>query len=167
MKTLALFALATIAFLFSPIPLEAQEKGGKGNPSAQMVKQFMKQLEKAELSEEQTSKIKELFGKVAKEVSAKRTEGGITAEMLKKRAEASKSARDAGKKAKEAKQEVDAAVALTDAQKTLMTDTEAMLSKVRIEIGKLLKPEQIAKLPEQLQGNFKEKDGSKKKKARS
>jgi uncharacterized sporulation protein YeaH/YhbH (DUF444 family) len=142
-----------------------QEKGGKGNPAAQMTKTFMKQLEKAELSAEQSSKIQEMFTKVAKEVAAKRTEGGLTPDIMKKRTEATKAAREAGKKQKEVKEAVDAAVALTDAQKKVLTETEEQLSKVRIEIGKLLKPEQMSKLTDQFQASLKPKEGKKGKKA--
>ena len=141
-------------------------KGKKGNasPEQQMIDQFMKQLEKAELTEEQSTKIKELWTKVAKEVTKTRTEGGITAEMMKKRAEATKEAREAGKKQKEVQEAVDKAMALSDEQKKMMLETEAQLSKVRLEIGKLLQPEQIEKLPPQLKENLMEKEGKKKKK---
>ncbi|MEQ1824905.1 MAG: hypothetical protein ABL921_03135, partial [Pirellula sp.] len=98
MKTVA--ALLVASFVVSCVvgSVQAQEKGAKGNQAAQMTKAFMKQLEKGELSDEQTTRVKELFTKVAKDVSLKRTEGGITAEVLKKRTEAGKAAREAGKK---------------------------------------------------------------------
>jgi septation ring formation regulator EzrA len=159
---IALTALAALFFV-SGVSL-AQDKNGKGSQPAQMTKAFMKQLEKAELSSEQSDKIKELFTKAAKEVSTKRTEGGITAEILKKRMEAMKAAREAGKKGKEVQAAVEAAVTLTDAQKKLLTETDELLSKARIEVGKLLKPEQIAKLPDQFQASLKEKESGKKKK---
>jgi hypothetical protein len=165
MKTFAIAVLASLAWMVSPIALYAQAKGDKTTPATQMVKQFMKQLEKAELSSEQSSKISDLYIKVAKEVSAKRTDAGITAEVLKKRTEATKSARDAGKKGKEIQSAGEAAMNLSEAQKIVMTETEAALSKVRIEVGKMLKPEQLAKLSEQFQANLKEKTGNKKNKA--
>ena len=51
---------------------------------------------------------------------------------------------------------------MTPEQAKLYTETEAELSKVKIEIGKLLTPEQIAKLPEQAQSSLKEKAAGKK-----
>ena len=170
MKKMLLALMVLSLLTLSPWAVQAQEKekgkGKKGNasPEQQMIDQFMKQLEKAELTEEQSTKIKELWTKVAKEVTKTRTEGGITAEMMKKRAEATKEAREAGKKQKEVQEAVDKAMALSDEQKKMMLETEAQLSKVRLEIGKLLQPEQIEKLPPQLKENLMEKEGKKKKK---
>lgn len=165
-----LFALMVLSLLtLSPWTVQAQEKGkrkkGNASPEQQMIDQFMKQLEKAEMTEDQSTKIKELWTKIAKEVTKTRTEGGITAEILKKRSEVTKEAREAGKKQKEVQEAVDKALALNDAQKKVIQETEAQLSKVRIEIGKLLKPEQIEKLSPQTKDILKEKEGRKKKKA--
>ncbi len=142
--------------------LNAQEKGGKRNPSTALVTQLMKNLEKAELTADQTTKIKEMFGKVATEVAAKRAAGGLTADVLKKRLEAGKAAKEAGKKGKDLQAAISGAVALTPEQAKALEETEAMLSKARVEIGKLLTPEQLAKLPEQARNSFKEKAAGKK-----
>ena len=72
MKKSILSLIIISAVLFSSVSLNAQEKGDKKDPSKAMVTQFMKQLDKAELKEEETTKIKEMFSKVAKEVAAKR-----------------------------------------------------------------------------------------------
>jgi phosphate-selective porin len=165
MKKSVFSLLIAAAVLIQSGVTSAQDKGGKKSPSAAMVTQFMKQLEKAELPEEMSAKVKETFAKVAEEVSSKRTAAGITAEMLKKRTEAQKAAKAEGKKPKEAQAAVEAAMGLTAEQSTVFKDTEAMLSKVRVEIGKMLTPEQIAKLPENAQGAFKEKAGKGKKAA--
>ncbi|MCF7963631.1 MAG: hypothetical protein K9M08_23060 [Pirellula sp.] len=163
MQNFVFSTLAAFALFVLPLPLKAQEKGRKADPATQMVKQFMKQLEKAELSGEQTTKVTELFTKVAKDVSTKRTEAGITQEIMRKRAAASKEAKEAGKKGKEMQAAVDGAVELTEAQKKLMAETDELLAKARIEVGKLLTPEQMKKLPEPFQTNLKEKAGKKKK----
>lgn len=163
MRNFVFSTLATLALFVSPLSLNAQEKGRKADPATQMVKQFMKQLEKAELSSEQTTKVTDLFTKVAKDVSTKRTEAGITQEIMRKRAAASKEAKEAGKKGKEMQAAVDGAVELTDAQKKLMVETDELLAKARVEVGKLLTPEQMKKLPEPFQTNLKEKAGKKKK----
>ena len=163
MRNFVFSTLATLALFVSPLSLNAQEKGRKADPATQMVKQFMKQLEKAELSGEQTTKVTELFTKVAKDVSTKRTEAGITQEIMRKRTAASKEAKEAGKKGKEMQAAVEAAVVLTEAQKKLMVETDELLAKARVEVGKLLTPEQMKKLPEPFQTNLKEKAVKKKK----
>ena len=163
MKKSVVSLLVAAAILFQSGSLTAQEKGGKKAPSAAMVTQFMKQLEKAELPEEMSAKVKETFAKVATEVNTKRTESGITGDMLKKRGDAMKTAKEEGMKQKEAQAAADAAMGLTAEQTTVFKETEAMLAKVRVEIGKMMTPEQMAKLPEQSQSAFKEKTGKGKK----
>jgi len=163
MKKSILSLLAAGAILINSVSLNAQEKGDKKDPAKTMVTQFMKQLEKAELKDEESTKIKDMFQKVAKEVSAKREAGGITADILKKRVEATKKAKEDGKKGKELQAMVEAAMGLNADQAKVFGETEEMLAKVRVEIGKMLSAEQIAKLPEQAQGSFKEKTGKKKK----
>lgn len=158
---LSLFAIA--ALLINSVSLNAQDKGDKKDPAKAMVTQFMKQLEKAELKDEETTKIKEMFSKVATEVAAKRKTSGITTELLKKRTDASKAAKEEGKKGKEIQTAAEAAMGLTDDQTKVFKETEEMLGKVRVEIGKLLTPEQLAKLPDQAQNAFKEKTGKGKK----
>jgi len=162
MKNRILSVLALVAVIVAPFSLNAQEKGGKKDAAGALVTQFMKQLEKAELTADQTTKIKEMYTKVATEVAAKRTTGGVTAEMMKKRADAFKSTKEAGKKGKEQQEAVIAAMGMTPDQAKLFAETEETLRKVRVEIGKLLTPEQIAKLPEQAQSSLKEKAAGKK-----
>ena len=163
MKKSVVSLLVAAAILFQSGSLTAQEKGGKKDPSAAMVTQFMKQLEKAELPEEMSSKVKETFTKVATEVKTKRMESGITGDMIKKRDDAMKTAKEEGKNQKEAQAVADAAMGLTAEQTTVYKETVAMLAKVRVEIGKMMTPEQMAKLPEQAQAAFKEKTGKGKK----
>lgn len=157
MKKSIICLLAAISLACGSVSLNAQEKGDKKDPAKNMVSQFMKQLEKAELKDGETDKIKEMYTKAAKEVTAKRTECGITAEMLKKRAEATKKNKEDGKKGKEAQEAVEAAMGLNADQLKVFKETEEMLAKTRAEIGKLLTPEQLAKLPDQLQNSVKEK----------
>ena len=102
MKKSFVSVLAIVAILCGSLVLNAQEKkGGKKDPAAALVTQFMKQLEVAGLTAEQSTKIKELYTKAATVAATKRTEGGITADILKKRSDASKAAKEAGKKGKE------------------------------------------------------------------
>jgi hypothetical protein len=162
MKNRIWSVLVLCAVLVAPLSLTAQEKGGKRDAATTLVTQLLKSLEKAELTPDQTTKIKDAYTKVASDVSAKRTAGGITAEILKKRADAFKSAKETGKKGKEQQEAVTAAMGLNAEQTKLWTETEAVLAKARVEIGKMLTPEQIAKLPEQAQNSLKEKAAGKK-----
>lgn len=159
MKNSLLSVLMIGLVFFGSLSLNAQEKGSrkKAGGADSLVTQFMKQLEKAELSAEQKAKVKEMYTKVATDVHAKRTASGITPELNKKRTDASKAAKEAGKKGKEIQESAIAAMGLTADQAKVYSETEESLRKVRIEAGKLLTPEQLAKLPEQVQASMKEK----------
>ncbi|MDZ4851966.1 MAG: hypothetical protein SGI77_21985 [Pirellulaceae bacterium] len=159
MKNSLLSVLMVGVVFFGSLSLNAQEKGGKKKAAGadSLVTQFMKQLEKAELTAEQTAKIKEMYTKVATDVQAKRTASGITFELMKKRTDASKAAKEAGKKGKEIQEAGIAAMGLTADQAKVYSETDQALGKVRIEIGKLLSPEQLAKLPDQAQASMKER----------
>ena len=163
MKKSIFSLLVAGAILANSVSLNAQEKGDKKDPAKAMVTQFMKQLEKAELKDDESTKIKDMFQKVAKEVAAKREASGITADVLKKRTEASKKAKEDGKKGKETQALVEAAMGLNADQAKVFAETEEMLAKVRVEIGKVMTAEQLAKLPEHAQNSFKEKTGKGKK----
>jgi len=141
---------------------DAPQKGGKIDQETMMTNQFLKQFEPAGLSQETTAKIKDMFSKTAKDVVAKRKSANVTAQMLKSRTEAAKKARDEGKKPKEVRELGLAAMNATEEQKKVLTETEEMLAKTRVEIGKLLTDEQKEKLPKQLQMNLKEPASKKK-----
>lgn len=148
----------TLVVGFAP-SMPAQEpakKGARVDPETAMVNQFIKQLEPAGLDQETTSKIREIFAKTAKEVVSQRKAVELTPEMLKNRAEASKKAREEGKKPKEVRDIGLEALKGTDAQKKALIETEEMLAKARVEVGKLLTEDQKSKLPKQLQANLKE-----------
>jgi len=135
---------------------ETAKKSGRGDPQTAMVNQFLKQLEPAALSQETTEKIKENFAKTVKEVMAKRKAANLTPQMLKDRTEAGKKAREEGKKPKEVREIALAAMNATEEQKKVLIETEEILSKTRIEIGKMLTDEQMVKLPKQFQTSLKE-----------
>jgi hypothetical protein len=135
---------------------ETATKAGRGDPATAMVNQFLKQLEPAGLSQETTDKIKENFTKTVKEVMAKRKAVDLTPQMLKARTEAGKKAREDGKKPKEVRELALAAMKANEEQKKVLIETEEMLAKTRIEIGKMLTEEQMSKLPKPFQVNLKE-----------
>jgi hypothetical protein len=76
---------------------------------------------------------------------------------------ATKAAKEEGKKQREIQAAAEAAMGLTAEQLVVFKETEELLGKVRVEIGKMMTPEQMAKLPEQAQNSFKEKTGKGKK----
>lgn len=162
MRTILSLCLLLVFAVGAPLSAQEKAKGKKANPEMQIINNMMKQLEKAELTDEQSTKIKEMMKKIAGEIATKRTEAGITADKLKSRLDAMKSAKEAGKKGKDLQAAAEEAMGLTEEQKKVYADTEAMLAKARIEIGKMLTPEQMAKLPEQAQASMKEKAGGKK-----
>jgi hypothetical protein len=156
-RCIAVFAVS-LSLISSSVLAQDSPKGKapKGNPETAMINQFMKQLEAAEAPADLLEKIKEVFSKTVKEVVAKRKEVGLTPAMLQKRAEAGNKAREEGKKPKEVKEIAIAAMNATDDQKKVLAETEEMLAKTRVEIGKLLTDEQKSKLPKPLQANLKE-----------
>lgn len=154
MRSIAKFMsmLFLASFVFTGIVSaqeEAKPKGKKQQAQLSIVEQFLKALEPAELSDEQKTAVKEIMGAVQKDVTAKRTEAGITADVLKKRAAARKEGTEAGKKGPELKKHVEAALGLTPDQIKVLDETEKAIAKAKQEVGKKLSADQIAKLPEQ------------------
>jgi hypothetical protein len=164
-KLLVVALLLSVCAWFTP-PASAQEKKAKGGAAGMMMSQLLKALEKAELTEEQTLKIKERYMKVATEVDKLRTDAGISPDIVKKRVEAAKAAKDSGKKAKEMQESLFEAMGLTDDQKKVFIESEEKINKAKMEIGKMLSEEQMAKLPAQVQAQFKVREGGKKAKAK-
>lgn len=152
----------TAIFVSNASAQDGGKANGKPSSEATMTNQFLKQFEPASLDQPTTDKIKEIFGKAAKEVVEKRKQAGITPQMLKKRTDAVKQAREEGKKPKEVREFGLNAMGATEEQKQLLLDTEDMLAKARIAIGKLLTDEQKGKLSKQLQKNLEEPTAPKK-----
>lgn len=116
-----------------------------------MLKQNLKAFDDASLSQEQHTKAEEVLGKALKEVVIKRDAVKITQELQKKQAAAVKEARESGKKGKAQADTAFAAAGFNEEQIKVFKETQEIVTKAKKEIGKALKPEQIAKLPEQLQ----------------
>ncbi len=155
----------TAIFVSNASAQDSAKAGGKAASETAMTNQFLKQFEPAALDQPTTDKIKEIFGKAAKEVVEKRKQAGVTPEMLKKRTDAVKQAREEGKKQKEVREFGLNAMGATEEQKQLVLETEDMLAKARIAVGKLLTDEQKSKLSKQLQSNLKEPTAPKKPKS--
>ncbi|MEZ6133646.1 MAG: hypothetical protein R3C53_01930 [Pirellulaceae bacterium] len=127
---------------------ESDKKGkkGKGDPVEQMVNNFVKSLEAAELTEDQTKEIKELYTKTAKEVVALRKEAEIPGNIFKKRAEASKEAKGSGKKGEELEAAINEKLGLNEKQVKAWKESMEMVGKAKLAVGKLLKKEQLEKI---------------------
>ena len=171
MKTVAALALA--AMLVSPVMAEDEAKGkkkkAKGNRGNSTAMQLIKALAPVGLTDEQTTKIKEL-GKASSEAIAKiRKDSGLTPEVMKKRTEAQKALKESGKKGKELAAAIAEKAGLSEAQiASFKKMNEARMGFQKSVIG-MLTDDQKAKLPEKLQRFAKagqaKKGGKKKKKA--
>lgn len=160
-------ALACFAICLSGAAF-GQEKGkGKAGADAskRMVTTFLKQLEPAQLTAEQKTKVEEIFSKAAKSSLEKRTEAGITAEVFNKRTKVAKEVRESGKKGDEAKKAIAEKLGLTEEQAKALTAADQIVSKAKLEIGKLLSEEQLAKLEDQVKTSVTPKTKGKKKAA--
>lgn len=157
MKNLLVLTLA-LSVLTNGVLLaqDAEKKGGKkkGDPVKQMVGTFLKGLAPAELTEEQTKEIQELYTKTAKEVVAMRKEAEMPANIYQKRAEAGKEARAEGKKGKDLEAAITEKLGLNEKQTKCWTETTELLNKTKLAVGKLLKEEQLAKLEGQLKSSL-------------
>lgn len=139
------FLLVAMAALMT-VPMFAAEDGKKGKGKGkgrrpQAGAQLMKQLEKAELSDEQKGKVKEVIAKYAKEIAEAQKGVGDARKAI---GEARKKALDDGKKGKELAAAINA-VELTADQRAALTKSRELNVKMRQEIGKLLTPEQREK----------------------
>ncbi|MCM2374851.1 hypothetical protein [Aporhodopirellula aestuarii] len=118
------------------------ERAGKANP---MVTRLMTSLKEADLSDEQTAKVKSAaaaFEAKVKELKEK----GLTTDVNKKQAEASKAAREAGLKGKEMAAKVNEA--LTEEEQALVAEMKAALAQMKKSVAAVLTEEQLAALPE-------------------
>lgn len=140
-KCLLLIAMAAVL----TAPMFAAEDGKKGKQGkrrrAQAGGQLMKQLEKAELSDEQKSQAKEVIAKYSKQIAEAQKGLG---EARKAIGEARKKAAADGKKGKELADAIKT-VELTDDQKAALAKSRELNAQLRQEIAKLLTPEQREK----------------------
>jgi hypothetical protein len=174
-----LFKLCTVVALAMLVAAPAladddakKKKRKKGKPAAgrSAGAQLMKRLEKAEITDEQKGKIKEIVAKYSAQLqeASKAVAAVIGAEGRKKMAAASKKAREAGKKGKEAQAAAMAALGLSDADLAKFKEAQAQVGKVRSsltkEVAALLTPEQRQKAGLGGRKGNRKKDAPKKKK---
>ncbi len=151
LRFLSLLMIASLSVSVAVADEKTQEKGkGKKQAPLSIVEQFLKALEPAELKDDQKEAIKSMMSEVQKDVVGKREAAGIKAEVLRKRAAARKEGTEAGKKGAELKKHVEDALGLSADQLKVLDETEKALTKAKLEAGKKLSADQIAKLPEQV-----------------
>jgi hypothetical protein len=128
------------------LPVSAAEKKGRAAPKPfDPAASVLKRLEKAELTADQTAKIKEICGKYCEKLQAAEQKVNLTAEQKTARAEAQKKAQAEGKKGKELQAAVDAAMKLTDEQKAAVKDAQAIRAEMTKEAFAVLTDDQKAK----------------------
>ena len=154
---LALFVVAVIALPLAAAEKEKKERKGprKQDPAAAI----LKKLEKAELTEEQVAKIKQLAAAVAE----KTKEASAKAALTDQQKAAMKKAREEGKKGEDLKK----AVTLTEAQQAAAKVVSEAQGAMMKEVMGLLTPEQKEKAGIKARGEKRgEKDGEKKPRAK-
>lgn len=126
-----------------------KKKGRRGQQNA--ATQLIKQLEKAALTEDQITKIKDLGKAATAKMKEIKDGAGITAALTKKRTETAKSMKDSDKKGKELVAAINKAAGITEAQAVALLEANKVRMKLRSEVVALLTDEQKEKLPQQLQ----------------
>jgi Spy/CpxP family protein refolding chaperone len=144
MKSLAhKLVLLTVALLLA-LPLCAAEggkkKGGKKGQGKDQIVQLKEKLEKANLTDEQKTKVKEVFAKFEGKIAEARK--SVPPEVQKAMGEARKKAADEGKKGKELEEAVRSAVTLTEEQKAAFAKLQELQRGMQKELASILTQEQ-------------------------
>jgi hypothetical protein len=142
MRTVLSLVIAVL--IAAPVCAADKEKKErkKPNPAASI----LKRLEKAELTDEQVAKVKDVAAKIAEKRAEIMKATAMTPEQKKARSEAMKKAKAEGKSPKEAMEAVKAAVKLTPEQQKAMDEARACAAAMMKEVMALLTDEQKAKL---------------------
>jgi len=148
MKRVGTNLLSLVLALVVAAPLFAAEKERKKKPRKKPdpAAGVLKRLEKAELTDEQIAKVKELAAKVAKETAECRKKAAPTPEQQKARKEAMEKAKAEGKEGRELFAAVRGAVKLTPDQEAAMKEVRKAQDDMMKEIMGMLTDEQKAKV---------------------
>ena len=156
--TSQLLVILLMAVVAAPLAAQQQNKKKKQPTLAQRT---LKRFAKAELTEEQTAKIKELAAKTEPKLAAAKKKAALTAEQRTAMTAARKKGTDEGLKNKALREAVQAAGKLTDEQKAGVTEQR----KLTLEFNKatigLLSEEQRTKAGVKLPGTKKKKPENK------
>jgi len=132
-------AILIAAPLFAADKEKKQRKAPeKPDPAAAV----LKRLEKANLTDEQVAKIKEMAAGIAEKAAAARAKAALTDEQKKAQQEIIKKAKEEGKSRKEVAEALKAAVKLTPEQEKAMEEARAAQAELMKKIMAMLTPEQ-------------------------
>ena len=159
MKRLTTQLLVLLLMAVVAAPLAAQQQNKKKQPT--LAQRTLKRFAKAELTEEQTAKIKELATAAAPKLTAARKEAALTAEQRQAMSAARKKATDDGLKGKALREAVQAAGNLTDEQKVGVAEQRALTLEFNKATIGLLSEEQRTKAGVKLPGSKKKKTQTK------
>lgn len=151
MKRVTANLLSLMLALVVAVPLFAadQERKKKPRKKPDPAAGMLKRLEKAELTEEQVAKVKELMAKVAGETAELRKKAALTPDQQKARKEAMEKAKTEGKEGRELYAAVRNVVKLTPDQEAAMKELRKVQGAMMKEIMGLLTNEQKEKLGKQ------------------
>jgi len=156
--TSQLLVILLMAVVAAPLAAQQQNKKKKQPTLAQRT---LKRFAKAELTEEQTAKIKELAAKAEPGLAAAKKKAALTAEQRTAMAAARKKGTDEGLKNKALRDATQAAAKLTDEQKAgVIEQRKLTLEFNKATIG-LLSEEQRTKAGVKLPGTKKKKPENK------
>jgi hypothetical protein len=159
MKRLTTQLLVLLLMAVVAAPLAAQQQNKKKQPT--LAQRTLKRFAKAELTEEQTAKIKELATAAAPKLTAARKKAALTAEQRQAMSAARKKATDDGLKGKALREAVQAAGNLTDEQKVGVAEQRALTLEFNKATIGLLSEEQRTKAGVKLPGSKKKKTQTK------
>jgi hypothetical protein len=140
-------------------PLAAQQQKKKKQPT--LAERTLKRFAKAELTEEQTAKIKELATAAEPTLTAAKKKAALTAEQRQAMTAARKKGTDDGAKGKALREAVQAAANLTDEQKAGLAEQRTLTLKFNKATIGLLSEEQRTKAGVKLPGAKKKKKETK------
>lgn len=148
MKRVGTNLLSLVLALVVAAPLFAADKERKKKPRKKPdpAARVLKRLEKAELTDEQIAKVKELAAKVAKETAECRKKAAPTPEQQKARKEAMEKAKAEGKEGRELFAAARDAVKLSPYQEAAMKEVRKAQDAMMKEIMGMLTDEQKAKV---------------------
>jgi hypothetical protein len=155
MKRLTTQLLVLLLMAVVAAPLAAQQQNKKKQPT--LAQRTLKRFAKAELTEEQTAKIKELATAAVPKLTAARKKAALTAEQRQAMNAARKKATDDGLKGKALREAVQAAGNLTDEQKVGVAEQRALTLEFNKATIGLLSEEQRTKAGVKLPGSKKKK----------
>ncbi|MEO1527959.1 MAG: hypothetical protein AAFX06_21205 [Planctomycetota bacterium] len=145
-------AMLLLAVMVSPVVAQEtdtkKKKKGRGNPTAQLMRQF----KDVEFTEEQKGKVDALAKEAVAAMKTAREEAGITAEMLKKRAAAQKEmrAKETDQKPAQLMKAVNEKAGFTEKHAEGLKKANTIRQKWIKDVVGLLSEEQQSKLPEKL-----------------